>query len=162
VDAEDGRRLAEVQVTVITSRVLAGLSSLIGWAYFACWSISFYPQMWENYARQSVVGLNFDFLWLNLTGWVCYTAYNVGLYCVPAIQRQYAAKHPGSEISVLPNDVFFAIHALIVTVATIYQTYIYEVRAALVPFRCLACGCPPLTSACAHRAGASVCPGRCG
>lgn len=117
-------------MTVITSRLLAGLSTVIGWAYFACWSISFYPQMWENYTRQSVVGLNFDFLWLNLTGWLCYTAYNVGLYYSPAVQRQYAAKHPGSEISVLPNDVFFAVHALLVTIATIYQAYIYEVCGA--------------------------------
>ena len=33
----------------------------------------------------SVVGLNFDFLALNLTGFLCYGAFNVGLFWVPEI-----------------------------------------------------------------------------
>lgn len=29
--------------------------------YFACWSFSFYPQIYENWRRKSVHGLSFDF-----------------------------------------------------------------------------------------------------
>ena len=42
------------------------LSHIFGWIYFAAWSISFYGQVIENYRRQSVSGLNFDFEIYNL------------------------------------------------------------------------------------------------
>jgi hypothetical protein len=29
---------------------------------------SFYPQVWENWKRKSVIGLNFDYQALNITG----------------------------------------------------------------------------------------------
>jgi cystinosin len=46
------------------------LSVVVGWLYFAAWSISFYPQAILNYQRKSVTGLSFDFLLLNITGFV--------------------------------------------------------------------------------------------
>ena len=33
-------------------------SDVIGWAYFVAWSISFYPQVFLNFYRRSVIGLN--------------------------------------------------------------------------------------------------------
>lgn len=36
----------------------------------AAWSISFYPQVWLNWGRKSVVGLSLDFQVLNMLGWV--------------------------------------------------------------------------------------------
>ena len=100
--------------------------------YFLAWSVSFYPQAWDNYKRKSVVGLNFDFLYLNLMGWVCYSAYNVGLFCVPSVRAEYQERHPGGDIPVKPNDVFFALHAFVLTLVTIYQTTIYEVSSCAV------------------------------
>ena len=43
-------------------------SSCLGWAYFSCWSLSFYPQTVLNIERRSVVGLSFDFALLNFVG----------------------------------------------------------------------------------------------
>ena len=34
----------------------------------------------------SVVGLNFDFLLYNLTGFIAYSAFNVGLFWIPEIK----------------------------------------------------------------------------
>ena len=34
----------------------------------------------------SVAGLSFDFLALNITGFLCYTIFNVGLFYIPQIQ----------------------------------------------------------------------------
>lgn len=34
----------------------------------------------------SVVGLNFDFLSLNLTGFIAYSVFNIGLFWVPYIK----------------------------------------------------------------------------
>ena len=30
-----------------------GASHLLGWVYFAAWSVSFYPQLWLNFKRKS-------------------------------------------------------------------------------------------------------------
>ena len=43
---------AFVRVVVIKSKTLELVSSIIGWTYFVAWSISFYPQIWDNYRRK--------------------------------------------------------------------------------------------------------------
>ena len=35
------------------------LTAVLGWTYFASWSLSFYPQVVLNFERKSVVGLSF-------------------------------------------------------------------------------------------------------
>ncbi len=42
-------------------------------------------QIFLNFYRRSVVGLNFDFLALNITGFMAYAAFNVGLFWSPTI-----------------------------------------------------------------------------
>ncbi|KAK1365583.1 hypothetical protein POM88_041144 [Heracleum sosnowskyi] len=55
------------------------LYSIFGWVAFVSWSISFYPQVILNFRRKSVVGLNFDFLVLNLTKHFTYLIYNASI-----------------------------------------------------------------------------------
>jgi hypothetical protein len=45
-----------------------------------------HPQMYENWKRKSVIGLNFDFLCLNVIGFTLYGLFNVGLYWIKPIQ----------------------------------------------------------------------------
>uniref|UniRef100_A0A3B3SAA5 Cystinosin, lysosomal cystine transporter n=1 Tax=Paramormyrops kingsleyae TaxID=1676925 RepID=A0A3B3SAA5_9TELE len=78
---------ARIRFLVIRSRILEIINQVIGWIYFLAWSISFYPQVYENWKRKSVVGLNFDFLALNLTGFIAYSVFNVGLFWVPYMKR---------------------------------------------------------------------------
>lgn len=115
-----------VHVLVVHSRTLNSVISVIGWIYFLAWSVSFYPQVYVNYKRKSVVGLNFDFLCYNLTGFLAYSFFNVGLFWVTSIQNEYFAKYGGSVIPVQPNDVFFALHAVLLTIITISQCFIYD------------------------------------
>lgn len=75
-----------VRVVVAVSSVLISISNVIGWCYFVAWSISFYPQMYTNFRRKSVVGLNFDFLSLNIAGFLLYSVFNAGLYFSSDIQ----------------------------------------------------------------------------
>ncbi|XP_022916293.1 cystinosin-like [Onthophagus taurus] len=117
---------AFIRVQVYKNQSVEVISLIMGWAYFLAWSISFYPQIWENYKRKSVIGLNFDFLVINLTGYVCYAAFNLGLYYIPEIRAQYAERYPFSIVSVLPNDIFFTIHALILTIYTCLQCFWYD------------------------------------
>lgn len=46
----------------------------------------------------SVIGLNFDFLVLNLTKHSSYLIYNAALYFSPVIQRQYREKYGFDEV----------------------------------------------------------------
>lgn len=102
---------AYVFVSVHNSDALKVVSSIVGWAYFAAWSVSFYPQIYENWRRKrywkivltvvencylllhlpllSVIGLNFDFLSLNIVGFLLYSIFNIGLYAVPGIQVRF-------------------------------------------------------------------------
>ncbi|KAI8465283.1 MAG: hypothetical protein J3K34DRAFT_525508 [Monoraphidium minutum] len=77
------------------------IQSATGWTYTAAWSLSFWPQARARwlfklaYAScvllhlfvKDVSGFSFDFLALNLLGWVAYTFFNVGIYwgvgCAP-------------------------------------------------------------------------------
>ncbi|XP_014258389.1 cystinosin homolog isoform X2 [Cimex lectularius] len=117
---------AYVRLTLLRSYDLVTASVAIGWIYFVAWSVSFYPQVYENWKRKSVVGLNFDFLALNLIGFLLYSLYNCGLYWIPAIQAEYFNTYPKGLIPVQLNDIFFSLHAALLTVFTIFQCFIYE------------------------------------
>ncbi|XP_048633442.1 cystinosin homolog isoform X1 [Brassica napus] len=100
---------------------------VVGWIAFTSWSISFYPQLILNFRRKSVVGLNFDFVLLNLTKHSSYMIYNVCLYFSPIIQKQYFDTYGDQEmIPVAANDVAFSIHAVVLTALTLFQIFIYE------------------------------------
>ncbi|KAF0689074.1 Aste57867_19346 [Aphanomyces stellatus] len=102
------------------------ISSIVGWIYFACWSVSFWPQVFLNWRRQSVVGLSLDFLVYNILGFVCYAIFNCAFFWSDAVQAEYMKLHDGHRNAVQVNDVFFALHAVLVTSLTYYQTTIYS------------------------------------
>ncbi|CAN4116509.1 unnamed protein product [Withania somnifera] len=90
------------------------LYNTLGWIAFFSWSVSFYPQLILNFRRKSVVGLNFDFVVLNLTN--------------SAVQKQYREKYGSDEmIPVAANDVAFSTHAVLLTAFTLFQIAIYDV-----------------------------------
>ncbi|KAI8533519.1 hypothetical protein RHMOL_Rhmol10G0017400 [Rhododendron molle] len=89
------------------------LSNVFGWTAFCAWSISFYPQVILNFRRKSVVGLNFDFVLLNLTKHSSYLIYNATLFF-------------SSLIPVAANDVAFSTHAVLLTAFTLFQIAIYD------------------------------------
>jgi cystinosin len=95
--------------------VLYWLSHIIGWIYFAAWSVSFYGQVIENYNRKSVHGLSFDFEVYNLTGFTGYTIYTVWGYIQPGIGTG----------TVEIQDIAFAGHAVLITIVTIFQIFQY-------------------------------------
>jgi LCT (Lysosomal Cystine Transporter) family transporter len=99
------------------------LNSIIGWTYTVAWSVSFYPQVSLNWKRKSVVGLSFDFVGLNLMGWICYSGFNCALYFFGDKLVDSPDKTPRV---VELNDVAFALHALLLTSITVVQCFIYE------------------------------------
>ena len=115
-----------VQLSIGKSRAIPYISSIVGWIYFAAWSLSFYPQFVENWRRKSVTGLNFDFMLLNLVGFTCYAIFNLFLYYSPSFKEDYFERYPLSPNPVEPNDVFFALHAVILSLVTISQIFFYE------------------------------------
>ena len=89
---------AYIQFTVQHSNILDLLSQIIGWIYFLSWSLSFYQQVFKNWKRKSVVGLDFDFVALNILGFGLYSFFNVALYWVKPIQSTYFSRHPQGYI----------------------------------------------------------------
>jgi len=92
------------------------LSQVIGWIYFFAWSFSFYGQVIENYTRKSVVGLSFDFEAYNLLGFIGYSVYTIWGYIDPDIGTGHVAI----------QDIVFALHAVLITIITIIQIFIYH------------------------------------
>ncbi|KAK1129232.1 hypothetical protein K0M31_020361 [Melipona bicolor] len=118
---------AFVRVTIEKSDVLYHTSTVVGWIYFLAWSVSFYPQIYSNYKRKSVVGLNFDYLSLNLVGFIMYALFNCGLFWIPEVELEYFRRYPKGLNPVQVNDIFFALHATFATVITIIQCFVYEI-----------------------------------
>ena len=75
----------------------------------------------------SVIGLNFDFLSLNIVGFTLYGCYNVALFWISSVQDQYRDRYPMGVIPVQANDVFFPLHAVFACAVTIIQCFMYEV-----------------------------------
>uniref|UniRef100_A0A8D8RNB3 Cystinosin homolog n=1 Tax=Cacopsylla melanoneura TaxID=428564 RepID=A0A8D8RNB3_9HEMI len=115
-----------IHVAVEKDLRLGIASDVIGWIYFTAWTVSFYPQIYTNYKKKSVIGLNFDFLGLNIIGFFLYSLYNLGFYSSSLIQEQFFERNIHSAIPVQLNDVFFSTHATLVTLVTIFQCTIYE------------------------------------
>ncbi|CAF2347582.1 unnamed protein product [Rotaria sp. Silwood2] len=113
-------------IDVARSNVLNIFVQIVGWIYFVAWSISFYPQIILNFRRRSVIGLNFDFLALNILGHSCYSVFNVVLYTSLKVQQQYYAKHPHGVLPVLLNDVIFSCHAVFACFLTVIQCLLFE------------------------------------
>jgi len=101
------------------------LSTIIGWAYFFCWSLSFYPQAILNYRRKRVDGLSIDFVTLNALAFACYSVYSVSFLWNERIREEYRQRHDGKDNSVMPNDVAFAVHAFALSSITLAQTWWY-------------------------------------
>ncbi|XP_054646080.1 cystinosin [Dunckerocampus dactyliophorus] len=117
---------SRLRFLVVHSNVLAVISEVIGWIYFLSWSVSFYPQAWVNWRRKSVVGLNFDFLALNMTGFFAYSVFNVCLFWVVPIKEEFLQKNPNGINPVKANDVFFSLHAFLLCLVYVTQAAIYE------------------------------------
>ncbi|GAB9466717.1 hypothetical protein Gpo141_00004083 [Globisporangium polare] len=101
------------------------VSSIIGWVYFSCWSVGFYPQILLNHARRSVVGLSLDYVVLSLFGFVCYAIFNCAFYYSESVQQQYVRLHDGHRNAVEVNDVFFSVHASVLASVSLLQSFIY-------------------------------------
>ncbi|GAA53469.1 Cystinosin [Clonorchis sinensis] len=113
-------------VLVMHLQWLDVLQTVVGWMYFIAWTVSFYPQVYLNWRRKSVVGLNLDFLCLNIVGFFVYSIFNLAVYFSPVIRAQYAAIHPIGVVPVMENDIFFSVHAFCISVFTGFQVFMYE------------------------------------
>ncbi|KAJ4439689.1 hypothetical protein ANN_07817 [Periplaneta americana] len=116
------------RITIEKDTAIYHTSVVIGWIYFVAWSISFYPQIYENWKRKSVVGLNFDFLSLNIVGFILYSLFNCGLFWIKDVEDEYFSRYPRGLNPVQVNDIVFSLHAVIATLFTIIQCFIYEVN----------------------------------
>lgn len=70
-------------------------------------------------------GLSADYLVYSMLGYAAYAAYTSALHFSPGVQAAYMLAHGGSAPDVQLTDVVFAGHALLVTLATLWQCVLY-------------------------------------
>jgi len=103
------------------------VSAMIGYIYFMCWSVSFYPQLITNYQRKSVKGISTDSYVMLFINNLCYAIYNVFLYWDDGIRTEYKHRHgPNSSITIQSNDVAFSIHGFFLSMILVIQIYYYR------------------------------------
>lgn len=124
--SQEYMKLVKREVSFAHSLPLNIVIIVVGWIYFVAWTVSFYPQIFLNFWRRSVAGLNFDFLALNITGFLAYSLFNCGLYWIPEIETEYFHRYPAGVNPVQLNDVVFSLHAFAATAFTIFQCFIFE------------------------------------
>jgi len=76
----DGLNLLRIEITVVHKIFLSYLSIFLGWCYVAMWSATYYPQLYKNWRRRSVIGFSFDYIALNITGHICYCIFNISMF----------------------------------------------------------------------------------
>jgi cystinosin len=109
------------------------VSNAVGYWYFSCWSVSFYPQVYSNFCRKTTRGLSADFCGLNVIGFACYSIYNICFFFSAEVQRWYKERHHDVDSTVQSNDVFFAVHAFLLSALTFLQIGYYDGAKALRP-----------------------------
>lgn len=102
------------------------LSVFLGWGYFLMWGLVYYPQVYQNWRRRSVVGLSFDYLSLNLTGHFCFMLFNLAMYYNNNVQKDYHKLHPRGELPVKEQDVYFSVHAVTMNLVLVLQCLTLE------------------------------------
>lgn len=99
-----------------------------GWTYFIVWTISFYPQVHLNWKRKSVVGFSFDYLAINIFGFLSYSIYTVVMYTDVEIQRYFRNENHSKsrDDPVKLTDVVFATHGLAICLFQLGQVCVYK------------------------------------
>ncbi|KAF9114337.1 hypothetical protein BGX27_011157 [Mortierella sp. AM989] len=67
-----------------------------------------------------------DFIHLNVLGFLFYSIFNLAFFYSTEVQEEYRKRNNGQDNLVRANDVFFAVHALILSTFTLFQTLIYK------------------------------------
>ena len=105
--------------------VLEVVADIVGWGYFLAWTVSFLPQIYENWRRKSVVGYSFDMLTYFMLSYVTYLIYNVAVYFDKGIQESIMKRsHQSSPVKL--NDTVFAIVAFLCTSYQCLQCGMYD------------------------------------
>lgn len=108
-------------VVMANTTFLVILADVVGWGYFLSWTVSFLPQIYENWRRKSVVGFSFDMLAYFLLSYVTYMIYNVTVYFKPNVLGDLTEDNP-----VKLTDVVFSLVAFICTSFQGIQCLMYD------------------------------------
>lgn len=99
------------------------LSTVLGWAYVACWGASLYPPVLLNRQLKSVEGMSLDFTLINLMGCVFYFISVCMLRYSKVVRAEYALRHDMKMPLVQFNDVVYGTHSIILLLVALYQFY---------------------------------------
>lgn len=88
----------------------------VGCVFF--WSLSYYPQLIQNWHRKSTAGMSIASLWYSLLGFTLFLAYTI-------FAPMDMAMHALQDQIYAVQDQIFAVHALLITALTLMQVPFY-------------------------------------
>ena len=113
---------ATARIIMLGKTFLIILADVVGWGYFFCWTVSFLPQIYENWPRKCVVGFSFDMLGYFLLSYVTYVIYNVTAFFKPELVFEKSDEDNPVKLT----DVVFAIVAFVCTSFQGIQCLMYD------------------------------------
>ena len=100
------------------------MSYVFGAVYLSLWSLSFYPQLWENYKRNHTVGLSYDYAILQTVAYFLFCLYSyagkIELIGINKVDTTFALNYEPIDRA----DVAFATHAFFLSAAIFTQTQV--------------------------------------
>jgi cystinosin len=106
-------------------KVLVVIAEVVGWGYFLSWTVSFYPQLYENCRRKSVVGFSFDMVAYFMLSYITYLIYNAVVFFDEDIEREIVGQsHQSNPVKL--TDFVFALVAFICTALQCLQCFLLE------------------------------------
>ena len=113
---------AATRQSMTNTAALITVADIVGWGYFLSWTVSFFPQIYENWRRKCVVGFSFDMWAYFFLSYITYMIYNVTVYFDPkAIMSNLDQDNP-----VKLTDVVFSIVAFACTTTQGIQCLMYD------------------------------------
>ena len=101
-------------------------ADIAGWGYFLAWTVSFAPQIYENWRRKSVTGFSLDMWAYFMISYVAYLVYNAAVFFDEDITLEVLEGSHDQSSPVKPADVVFAIVAFSCTAFQGLQCAIYD------------------------------------
>lgn len=108
-----------------TNQVLKVVADVVGWGYFVAWTVSFFPQMYENCRRKSVVGLSLDMMAYFMLSYMTYGIYNTVVFFDSDIKRQILG-HSNQSNPVKLVDFIFTAFAFLCQVTICVQCVVFD------------------------------------
>ncbi|KAF5306128.1 hypothetical protein FQR65_LT07404 [Abscondita terminalis] len=96
------------------------------WAYSFLLGLAYYPQIYINYRRKSVIGLSFDFILLSAIEYAIFFLFYIGLNYLSQRKESNFFTQPNHLTQYKPNGVVYSVHGVAMFGIILAQCFFYD------------------------------------